>query len=67
MNIQETQRKELANKTKLTAVSVSVSPSRQHTAFVMVKHDNNGKAILPVAYLDRILRDIRSGTTITVG
>ncbi len=67
MNNQAIQRKELAGKTKLTAVNVYISPSRKHTAFVMLHHDSRGKAILPMAYLDQILRGVPRGVTYTVG
>lgn len=67
MNNRAVQQAELAGKTKLTAVTVYVSPGRKSTHFVMLHHDSGGKAILPSVYLDQILRDTRRGTTITVG
>jgi len=67
MNIQQTQKHELAGKTKLTAVSVHLSPSKKVTKFVMLMHDSNGKAILPMSYLNEILRGIPRGVTYTVG
>lgn len=67
MNNQAIQREELAGKTKLTAVTVYLSPSRKHTSFVMLHHDSRGKAILPSAYLDQILMGARRGTTYSVG
>lgn len=67
MNNQEIQRKELAGKTKLTAVSIYVSPSRKVTRFVMLAHDSRGKAILPITYMNEMLRGLRRGDTFSVG
>lgn len=67
MNNQAIQREELAGKTKLTAVSVHISPSRKRTCFVMLNHDSRGRAILPSAFLDQILKGLPRGTTFTCG
>lgn len=67
MNNQQIQQADNAGKRKLTAVTVYLSPSRKHTAFVMLNHDSRGKAILPSAYLDQILSGNARGKTYTVG
>lgn len=67
MNNQAVQKQELAGKTKLTAVTVYVSPSRKSTHFVMLHHDSRGKAILPSAWLDQLLQGTRRGVTYTIG
>jgi hypothetical protein len=67
VNNQAIQRQELAGKTKLTAVNIYISPSRRHTRFVMLTHDSRGKAILPISFLNQLLRDVPRGTTYTVG
>ena len=67
MNNQDIQRSDMAGKTKLTAVTVYLSPSRKRTVFVMLTHDSRGRAILPSAYLNQILGNIPRGTTFSVG
>lgn len=67
MNNQAVQKQDLAGKTKLTAVTVYLSPSRKATHFVMLHHDSRGKAILPHSMLGQILQGQRRGTTYTVG
>jgi len=62
MNIQATQKDELAGKTKLTAVTVHLSPSKTATRFLMLTHDSRGKAILPVSFLDQIVREGNTNT-----
>ena len=62
--IQQIQQQDLAGKTKLTAVSI-YSNGRTHQAFVMCKHDSNGKAILPESTLLGLAANfrLRSGQT----
>lgn len=69
MNNRSIQRNDLAGKTKLTAVNICLSPSRRYTRFVMLEHDMNGNAILPMRTLDSILRDLhaRRGDNFTTG
>lgn len=67
-NATQIQAKQQAGHTKLTAVSV-YSNGRQHNTFLMLKHDEKGKAILPTDVLDRILDSINCrlrGQTFTV-
>jgi len=66
MTCQDIQKKELAGKTKLTAVTVYVSPGRKTTHFLMLNHDSKGRAILPMAYLNQIVGKIPRGTTFSV-
>lgn len=68
MNNRAIQKSELAGKTKLTAVTVHLSPSRKVTRFVMLQHNSEGKAILPMSYLNEIVRHgLRRGDTFGVG
>ena len=66
MNIQAIQKAQLAGKTRLTACTVHISPSKKVTKFMMLAHDRNGEAILPMVFLDQILRNVPRGTTISV-
>lgn len=69
MNIQNTQRKELAHKTKLTAVSYCYSGNKQY-AFIMCLHDANGEAILPVRAFEQLADRVgatRRGDTVSIG
>jgi hypothetical protein len=67
MNIKDVQREQLAFKTKLTAVTVYISPSRKFTRFVMLHHDRDGKARLYPNLQAELLDGVRRGTTYTVG
>lgn len=64
----QTQAQQQAGHTKLTAVSV-YSNGRQRNIFMMLEHDENGKAVLPEGALNRILDSINCrmrGQTFTV-
>lgn len=67
MNSHLTQQQQMAHKTKLTALTIYISPSQKVTRFVMIKHDARGKAILSMDYLNKILGSIPRGTTFSVG
>ena len=60
------QQADLAGKTKLTAVTMGHGNHR-HQFFVWLRHDSQGKAILPSDLLNRVLGGLRRGTTITTG
>ena len=53
MSIQDTQRQELANRVKLTAVTFGHGDNRRQ-AFVYLKHDSNGRAQIPHSLFDRV-------------
>lgn len=55
MNNQQVQKNDLAGRTKLTAVTVYTSPRKSVTSFVMLVHNSEGRAIIPVSQLDQIL------------
>jgi hypothetical protein len=67
MNNRAIQKDELAGKTKLTAVTLYISPSRKVTRFVMLNHNSEGKAILPMNYVNQFTGGIPRGTTFSVG
>lgn len=61
------QQAEMSGHTKLTAVTLYYNGKRtQH--FLMLRHNDKGEAILPVAALDKILseRGVRRGDTYSV-
>lgn len=66
-NNRSVQKHELADKTKLTAVTIGHG-RRRIQSFVMLRHDANGAAILPQATLDKLLDQcgVRRGDTYTV-
>ena len=68
MNNRGIQRKDQAGHTKLTAVTMGHGRHRLQ-AFVYLKHDANGKAVLPRATLDTMLDDlhVQRGDAYTVG
>lgn len=68
MNIQETQRKELAFKTKLTTLTIRVGGIK-HIFFINCRHNENGKAVLSPAEYNSICEiiKVKRGQTITVG
>jgi hypothetical protein len=68
MNNRDIQRKDQAGHTKLTLVSIGHGRNKI-TAFVPLKHDADGKAVLPRATLDTMLNNlhVRRGGTFTVG
>ena len=65
-NNQDIQKKELAGKTKLTAVTLGHGNHRQQF-FIPLTHDSRGHAILPVEVLNSALSGLRRGDTFTVG
>lgn len=67
-NAAQIQAQQQAGHTKLTAVSV-YSNGRHHNTFLMLRHDEKGKAIMPEGILNRILDSINCrmrGQTFTV-
>jgi len=68
MTCKEIQRAELAGKTKLTAVTVGHGWYR-HQAFVMVKHDSQGRAVMTASQLDQVIAplNLRRGDSFTSG
>ena len=68
MNNQQIQKKDQAGNTKLTLVSIYFN-GRNRAAFMPLRHDIEGRAILPVAAMDKMLDDARvmRGQTFTVG
>jgi len=68
MNNRAIQRKDSAGHTKLTLVSIGHGRNKI-TAFVPLKHDADGKAVLPRSTLDTMLDDlhVRRGDAYTVG
>ena len=60
------QQAELAGKTKLTAVTIGHGNHR-HQFFIPLRHDSQGKAILPSEVLNQVLKGVPRGTTITTG
>jgi len=68
MNNRNIQRKDQAGHTKLTLVSIGHGRNKI-TAFVPLKHDADGKAVLPRSTLDTMLDDlhVRRGDAFTTG
>jgi len=68
MNGRKIQREDQAGHTKLTAVTMGHGRHRLQ-AFVYLKHDADGKAVLPRATLDTMLDDlhVRRGDAFTAG
>jgi len=68
MNNREIQRKDQAGHTKLTAVTIGHGTHKVQ-AFVNLRHDADGKAVLPRATLDAMLNDlhVRRGDGFTQG
>ena len=68
MNGRKIQREDQAGHTKLTAVTMGHGRHRLQ-AFVYLRHDADGKAILPRATLDTMLDDlhVRRGDAFTTG
>lgn len=68
MTCRDTQKADLAGKTKLTAVSMR-SRGRAVTRFVMVEHDERGKAMLKPSQLDQVVStlNLRRGNTFSHG
>ena len=68
MNNRSIQRKDQAGHTKLTAVTVGHGTHKLQ-AFVYLKHDADGRAVLPRATLDTMLDDlhVRRGDAFTHG
>lgn len=68
MNSQKIQARDQAGHTKLTAVTIGHG-RRKITAFVPLRHDAQGRAVLPAAVMDRMLDDLNvmRGQTFTVG
>jgi hypothetical protein len=65
-NNRTVQQAELAGKTKLTAVTIGHGNHRKQF-FVMLEHDDQGRARLPLAELDKQLKYVPRWTTITIG
>ena len=68
MNCKEIQRKDQAGHTKLTLVSIGHGKNRC-TAFMRLRHNDAGQAILPQSALNTMLDNLhtRRGDTYTVG
>ncbi len=69
MTCRDTQKAELAGKTKLTAVTMGHG-GRRVQCFVMVKHDSRGHAILQPSQVLQVqtrLPTMRRGDTFTTG
>jgi len=68
MNNRNIQRKDQAGHTKLTAVTMGHGKHKLQ-AFVYLKHDANGKAVLPRTMLDTMLTNLhtRRGDAFTIG
>ena len=68
MNNRVIQKRDLAGKMKLTAVTIGAR-GRKQQFFAMLEHNAAGEAILPMHVLDKFLDEanVRRGDTYTVG
>ena len=69
MTVNDVQRRDLAGKTKLTAVTLYHGSHRVQT-FQWLNHDSNGKAVLPFNLLSQLQSTVgcaRRGDTFSVG
>jgi hypothetical protein len=68
MTCKDTQKSDLAGKTKLTAVTMA-NGTHKVQRFVWVEHDSHGRAILKPGQLEQVIRPlgIRRGDMFTTG